>query len=78
VVADAIAAATDGDDERGLLAQLDRLRDRAESAGERDGDWAEVLGDVRTRCAEIVSNFFREQLLAHDRVREILDQIASS
>lgn len=77
VVADAIADATDGIQERELLAQLDRLRDEALAEGGRDGDWAAVLHEVRERCAAIVSEFFREQLLAHDRVRAFLDEIAA-
>ena len=77
VVAGAIADATDGVQERELLAQLDRLRDEALAEGGRDGDWATVLEEVRERCAAIVSEFFREQLLAHDRVRMFLDEIAA-
>jgi len=75
VVAEAIAAATDGVQERELLAQLDRLRTEAESEGSRDGDWAAVLAEVRDRCAAIVSDFFRDQLLAHERVRVLLEEI---
>jgi hypothetical protein len=77
IVANAIADATDGVQERSLLAQLDRLRDEALTAGGRDGDWAGVLDDVRGQCATIVSEFFREHLLAHDRVRTYLDEIAA-
>jgi hypothetical protein len=75
VVAGAIADATDGIQERELLAQLERLRDEAEAEGRREGDWAGVLAEVRARCAEIVSEFFREQLYAHDRVRTFLDEV---
>jgi hypothetical protein len=75
VVAGAIADATDGVQERELLAQLERLRDEAEAEGRREGDWAAVLAEVRARCAEIVSEFFREQLYAHDRVRMFLDEV---
>ncbi len=75
VVAEAIDAATDGDQERELLAQLDRLRHEAVSEGARDGDWAAVLAEVRDRCAAIVSDFFRDQLQAHDRVRVLLEEI---
>lgn len=72
VVAAAIADGTDGVVERELLAQLDRLREEADAEGGRRGDWTDVLADVRQRCAEIVSDFFREHLLAHDRVRSFL------
>jgi len=75
IVATAIADATDGDDERDLLAQLDRLRAQAEAEGGRDGDWAGVLADVRERSLAIVSDYFRDRLLAHDRVRELLEEI---
>jgi len=30
---------------------------------------------VRDRCAAIVSDFFRDQLLAHERVRVLLEEI---
>ncbi len=75
VVAEAVDAATDGDQERELLAQLARLREEAVSEGARDGDWAAVLAEVRDRCAAIVSDFFRDQLQAHDRVRVLLEEI---
>ncbi|GMU78904.1 MAG: hypothetical protein AMXMBFR46_16970 [Acidimicrobiia bacterium] len=75
LVATAIADATDGGQERELLGHLARLAAQAEGDGARDGDWASVLDEVRTRCAEIVSDYFREQLHAHERVRTILEEI---
>jgi hypothetical protein len=45
--------------------------------GGRGESWATVLADVRTRSAEIVNEFFRERLLAHDRVRAIVAELAN-
>jgi len=77
VVADAIADVTDGADEDELLGELRRLRDEAMADGGRGASWATVLADVRVRSSEIVNEFFRERLLAHDRVREIVAELAN-
>ena len=77
VVAAAVADVTDGADEDELLAELGRLRDDALDDGLRGESWAAVLADVRARAAELVNAFFRERLLAHDRVREIVDELAN-
>jgi hypothetical protein len=77
VVAAAIADVTDGADEDELLAELSRLRDDALDDGRRGESWAVVLADVRTRSAELVNEFFRARLLAHDRVREIVAELAN-
>jgi hypothetical protein len=76
VVADAIADVTAGADEDELLGELRRLRADALADAERGEAWASVLADVRTRSSEIVNEFFRERLLAHDRVREIVAELA--
>jgi hypothetical protein len=78
VVADAIADVTDGADEDELLGELRRLRADALADAEGGEAWASVLADVRTRSSEIVNAFFRERLLAHDRVREIVAELAES
>jgi hypothetical protein len=77
VVAAAIADVTDGADEGELLAELGRLRDDALDDGRRGESWAGVLADVRARAAVLVNAFFRERLLAHDRVREVVDELAN-
>ena len=74
-VADAIKEVTEGEDEAELLASLGRLRDTAMAEGKESGDWADVLGDVRKRSAEIVSEFFRVHLLAFKPVRDYLDTL---
>jgi hypothetical protein len=75
VVRDSIADAVDGADEAALLAELRDVEDAALRAGRESGDWAQQLADVRTRSAEIVNEFFRTRLLAHDRIREIVDEL---
>jgi len=30
---------------------------------------------VRTKSSEVVNEFFRSRLLAHDRIREIVDEL---
>jgi hypothetical protein len=75
VVAEAIKEVTDGTDEAELLTALAELRAAALEEGKESGKWAEVLGDVRTRSAEIVSEFFRVRLLAFDPVREYLENL---
>jgi hypothetical protein len=77
VVASAIADVTEGADEDELLGELGRLRADALDDGLRGESWAVVLADVRTRSAELVNEFFRERLLAHDRVREIVAELAA-
>jgi hypothetical protein len=74
-VADAIKEVTEGADEDELLASLGRLRDAAMAEGKESGDWADVLGEVRKRSAEIVSEFFRVRLLAFKPVRDYLDAL---
>jgi hypothetical protein len=76
VVAAAIADVTDGAEEDELLGELRRLRTEARADGGRGESWASVPGDVRVRSAAIVNAFFRERLLAHDRVREIVAELA--
>jgi hypothetical protein len=77
LVATAIADVTDGAEEADLLAQLARLREAALREG-RDGEsWAAVLADVRTRSAAIVNEFFRTRLLAYERVRDLVEGLAS-
>jgi hypothetical protein len=78
VVATAIADVTDGAEERVLLDQLARLRAGALAEGRAGEDWATILGDVRASCAAIVNEFFRSRLLAHDRVRELVDALATA
>jgi hypothetical protein len=75
VVADAIAEVTEGDEEAELLAALQQLREAAVADGKAGESWAEVLGEVRTRCSEIVSEFFRVRLLGFAPVREFLDKL---
>lgn len=77
LVANAVADVTDGDEERALLTELSRLRANALDDGADGESWDEILAEVRARCASIVNEFFRVRLLASDRVREIVDELAA-
>ena len=75
VVAHAIEEVTEGAEEAELLESLRRLREAALAEGKASGDWGEVLGDVRSRCSEIVSEFFRVRLIGYDPIREYLESM---
>lgn len=77
IVSTAIADVTEGAEEANLLAQLERLRDSALEEGRDGASWGDVLADVRTRSAAIVNEFFRTRLLAYDRVRELIEELAT-
>ena len=57
------------------LAAIQRLRDSALAEGKAGESWAEVLAEVRERCSEIVSEFFRVRLLGYAPVREYLETL---
>jgi hypothetical protein len=78
LVAEAVADVTDGDEERELLGELARLRASALEDAAGGESWDSVLAEVRTRSAAIVNEFFRVRLLASDRVRELVDELAAS
>jgi hypothetical protein len=75
LVADAIAAVTDGGPEAVLLAAVRRLRDDVAADGDADASWDMVLADVRKQCAVIVSEFFRARLLAYARIRDFIESL---
>ena len=74
-VAAAIEEVTDGDDERDLLAELAQLRETALAEGRAGERWGTVLAGVRANSATMVNEFFRERLLAYDRVRELIEAL---
>ncbi len=76
VLATTIDAATDGEEEAQLLSALGELRVAAIGAGKDDDDWGPMVAQVRSQAAEVVNEFFRTRLLAHARVKEILDSLA--
>jgi hypothetical protein len=78
VIRESIADATDGADEAELLAELRDVEEAALREGGESGDWETALADVRERSSVLVNEFFRTRLLAHDRVREIVDSLAES
>jgi hypothetical protein len=77
-IRESIADATDGADEVALLAELKDVEDEALREGGQTGDWESALADVRVKSAEVVNEFFRSRLLAHARIKEIMDSLASS
>ncbi len=78
VIRESIAEATDGADEAMLLAELRDVEEAALREGSESGDWEAALADVRTKSSEVVNEFFRSRLLAHDRIREIVDELVAS
>jgi hypothetical protein len=76
VIRESIADATDGAEEAALLAELKDVEDAALAEGGKTGDWASALADVRTSSSAIVNEFFQTRLLGHDRIREIMDELA--
>jgi hypothetical protein len=76
VVAETIAAVTEGAEEAELLAEVRALRAEATAAGRDSQAWAPVLADVRARSAAMVNDFFRAKLLADDRLRGLIEGLA--
>jgi len=72
-----IADATEGDAERALLAELHDVEEAALRDASQSGDWDAALADVRSKSSEVVNQFFRTRLLAHDRVREIIESLGA-
>jgi hypothetical protein len=77
LIRESIADATDGADESELLAELRDVEEAALREGGESGDWESALADVRERSSALVNEFFRTRLLAHDRVREIVDSLST-
>jgi hypothetical protein len=76
VVAETVAAITEGGDEAELLSEIRRLRSEAAGAGRDAAAWTPALAEVRARCATIVNDFFRAKLLADTRVRVLIGSLA--
>jgi hypothetical protein len=76
VVAETVAAVTEGGEEAELLAEIRRLRSEAAGEGGRAVAWEPALAEVRARCAAIVNEFFRAKLLADTRVRALIGSLA--
>jgi hypothetical protein len=76
VLAATIDAAVDGEDERQLLGALAELRAAVVGAGRDDAGWGPMVAQVRKQAAELVNEFFRTRLLAHERVEQILASLA--
>lgn len=78
VIRESIADATDGAEEAALLAELRDVEEVELREGAESGDWDAALADVRAKSSEVVNEFFRSRLLAHSRIREIMDSLATS
>jgi hypothetical protein len=76
-IRESIMDATDGPDERALLVELRDVEEAALREAGQSGDWEAALADVRAKSAEVVNEFFRSRLLAEERVREIMDSLAT-
>jgi hypothetical protein len=75
VVAHAIEEVTEGEEEASLLADLEQLRQAALTDGKSGESWPKILAEVRDRCAEIVSEFFRVRLMGYEPVRTYLESL---
>jgi hypothetical protein len=76
-IRESIMDATDGPDETALLVELRDVEEAALREAGQSGDWEAALADVRVKSAEVVNEFFRSRLLADERVREIMDSLAT-
>jgi hypothetical protein len=77
LIRESIAEATDGVDETQLLAELRDVEEAALREGGESGDWEAALADVRAMSSEVVNEFFRSRLLAHDRIREMVESLTT-
>jgi hypothetical protein len=53
--------------------ELLRLRDGVIGRLPAGQEWDQILGDVRQRCTEMVSEYFRERLLGMPRIAEVVE-----
>ena len=77
IVATAIEEATEGSEEKAILASLARLREAALREGDEGKSWADVLTEVRQGCAAEVNDFFRSRLLGHPKVRGYVESLGN-
>lgn len=69
----AVVEAAEGPREADLVMELLRLRDGVIGRLPAGQEWDEILGDVRQRCTEMVSEYFRERLLGMPRIAEVVE-----
>ncbi|MCC7359311.1 MAG: hypothetical protein IT317_07535 [Anaerolineales bacterium] len=73
-----VAAATDGAEERELLAALRLLRDRVRPEMDAGADWDAELRAVQRKCRALVNEYFRARLLGLPRIAAYLAQVGSA
>lgn len=69
----AVVEAAEGPREADLVMELLRLRDGVIGRLPAGQEWDQILGDVRQRCTEMVSEYFRERLLGMPRIAEVVE-----
>jgi hypothetical protein len=61
-----------GSDADKMIVALNRLRSEVDSRASAAQDWAVLLMDVRSRCSEIVNEFFRVRLLGYPPIQKFV------
>lgn len=69
----AVVEAAEGPREADLVMELLRLRDGVIGRLPAGQEWDQILDDVRQRCTEMVSEYFRERLLGLPRIAEVVE-----
>lgn len=72
-VAEAVAQATEGQDEARILAALSRLRQ--DVFDQTNADWQTALAEVQKQCAAIVNEFFRVRLFALPQIQKFIQEL---
>jgi hypothetical protein len=71
----AVVEAAEGTREADLVMELIRLRDGVIGRLPAGREWDQILGDVRQRCIEMASEYFRERLLGLPRIAEYVESL---
>jgi hypothetical protein len=74
----AVVEAAEGTREADLVMELLRLRDGVIGRLPAGQQWDQILADVRQRCTEMVSEYFRERLLGLPRIAEYVESLRNS
>jgi hypothetical protein len=73
----AVVEAAEGPTEADLVMELIRLRDVVIGRVPAGREWNLVLNDVRRRCSEMVSEYFRVRLFGLPRIAEFVNRLAN-